>query len=101
LFADRRLPRASIATCGLPVIHHLLECSDRLTLMTSYEIKHDVSSLAALPFESIGPVPSIGITTRANWLPTQMHIDFMELLRKRMADSTLRSRPQQRIAAAT
>lgn len=85
LFPDGRVPRAAISTSSLQVILHLLARSDRLTLMTSYEINHEARALAALPFGPIEPVPEIGITTRANWLPTQLHIDFMNLLRQRMA----------------
>jgi len=86
LFAGTQVPRASIATCALAVIHHLLKCSDRLTLMTSYELTNDDESLASLPFGNIEPVPSIGITTRTGWLPTLLHRDFIDLLRKRMAE---------------
>lgn len=82
-------PKTSIATCSLPVIRHLLARSDRLTLVTSYELMHEDDTLAAVPLGPIEPAPSIGITMRAGWLPTQLHLDFIELLRKRMAHRTV------------
>jgi DNA-binding transcriptional LysR family regulator len=86
LFAGGRGPQASIATCSLPVIRHLLARSDRLTLMTSYELKTEDETLAAVDVGPIEPSPSIGVTMRADWLPTQLHHDFIDLLRKRMID---------------
>jgi DNA-binding transcriptional LysR family regulator len=90
LFAGGRGPQASIATCALPVIRHLLARSDRLTLMTSYELMHEDDTLASVPFGPIDPAPAIGITMRANWLPTRLHLDFIDLLRKRMTETTVR-----------
>jgi LysR family transcriptional regulator of gallate degradation len=81
LFAGRKGPQASIVTCALPVIRHLLECSDRLTLMTSYELQHENDHLRAVHVGPILPVPSIGITTRAGWLPTRLHADFLDIIR--------------------
>jgi DNA-binding transcriptional LysR family regulator len=81
LFAGREGPRVSIATCSLPVIRHLIERSDRLTLMTSYELQHEDGQIRAVPFGPITPIPSIGITKRANWMPTRLHADFIELIR--------------------
>ena len=62
------------------MIRHLLKRSDRLTLMTSYELEHE-DSLRALLYGPITPVPSLGITMRASWLPTRMHQDFINLIR--------------------
>ncbi|MDF7775299.1 LysR family transcriptional regulator [Sphingomonas sp. AOB5] len=89
LFAGGKGPKTSIATCSLPVIRHLLARSDRLTLITSYELMHEDDTLAAVPIGTIEPAPSIGITMRAGWLPTQLHLDFIELLRKRMDERTV------------
>jgi DNA-binding transcriptional LysR family regulator len=91
LFAGTSGPRASIATCALPVIHHLLARSDRLTLMTSYELMHEDGDLLPLAFGPIQPLPSIGITMRANWLPTQLHLDFIDLLRSNVAGNAGRA----------
>ena len=85
LFAGRRVPQTPIATCALPVIRHLLARSDRLTLMTSYELQHEDGNLRAVPCGPISPVPSIGITMRAGWLPTRLHSDFIDIVRAHVA----------------
>ncbi len=85
MFGGRDEPQAQIATCSTPVIRQLLERSDRLTLMTTYELQYADGRLRALAFGPIMPVPSIGITMRANWLPTRLHTDFIELMRAHVA----------------
>lgn len=87
LFRGGPGPQASIATSALPVIRHLLLRSDRLTLMTSYELMQE-SELAALPFGPIEPSPAIGVTLRSGWLPTRLHQDFIDLLRRHTSDAT-------------
>jgi len=85
LFAGGAGPHAQIATCATPVIRQLLERSDRLTLMTTYELQYADGRLRALPFGPITPVPWIGFSKRADWLPTRLHLDFMELVRAHIA----------------
>ncbi|MBI1684301.1 LysR substrate-binding domain-containing protein [Caulobacter hibisci] len=80
-------PKTSIATSALPIVRHLLLRSDRLALMTSYEVMHE-SDLIALPYGPVGPAPAIGVTTRAGWLPTGLHQSFIDLLRRHTADTT-------------
>lgn len=89
LFARATKPRAQISGSAMSVVRHLLGCSDRLTLMTSYEIIHENDALVPLHFDPITPVPVIGVTMRSNWLPTQMHHDFIRLLRERMMTSSV------------
>ena len=84
IFSGGPYPRAAIETCALAIIRRLLARSDRLTLMTSYELMHEDQSLAALAYGPIEPAPLIGITTRTGWLPTQTHLDFIDLLRRHM-----------------
>ena len=81
LFAGHPDVRAPIATSALAVIRPLLAGSDRLTLMTSYELQHEGQGLAAIPYGPIAPVPVIGVTTRADWLPTRLHADFLQMIR--------------------
>lgn len=88
LFAGRPTPKAPIATCVLPVIRNLLVGSDRLTLMTSYELIHEGGVLGPIQFGTILPIPAIGVTTRANWLPTALHQAFIDLLRARVDVAT-------------
>jgi DNA-binding transcriptional LysR family regulator len=87
LFAGRRRPKAHIATCSSPIIRLLLAQSDRLTLLTSYELVFEEGALMAMPFGPIEPVPSIGLTMRTNWLPTQLQANFIDLIQKRIVGS--------------
>lgn len=82
LFHGQCKPRAPISTCALPGLHNLLAGSDRLTLMTSYELNQDHAGLAEIPCQSIDLVPTMGITMRTGWLPTSMHRDFIEIVRR-------------------
>ena len=87
LFDGRHGANAPIATSAESIIHHLLTNSDRLTLMTSYELLHQGAGLTAVPYEPIAPVPAIGITTRTNWLPTRLHGAFIDTIRAHTAAS--------------
>ena len=89
LFSGRTKPRAPIATSALPIIRHLLANSDRLTMMTTYELMIESGGLVALPFGPLNPCPSIGLTLRADWLPTRLHTDFMALLHQHVAHASL------------
>jgi LysR family transcriptional regulator of gallate degradation len=85
LFDGDTRPQAQIATCVAPVIRQLVERSDRLTLMTSYELQYAEGRLRALPVGTILPIPSMGFTMRADWLPTRLHTDFLDLVRAHVA----------------
>ena len=89
LFAGRQRPRARIETSSLPTIRLLLTQSDRLTLLTSYELMYEEDTLAAVPYGPIEPAPCIGLTTRENWLPTQLQTSFIELVQKRIVGSLM------------
>lgn len=83
LFAGRTPPSAKIETYSLPTIRLLLTRSDAVTLLTSYELMYEDDALTAVPYEPIRPIPSIGITTRIDWLPTQLQSNFLRLIRRR------------------
>ena len=87
LFAGHPDVRSPIATSALAVIRPLLVGSDRLTLMTSYELQHEGQGLTAIPYGAIRPVPVIGVTTRANWLPTRLHAHFLQMIRDHVASA--------------
>jgi LysR family transcriptional regulator of gallate degradation len=89
LFAGRRRPQTRIATCSLPTIRLLLTQSDRLTLLTTYELMHEEDGLTAVPFASIEPAPCIGLMMRENWLPTQLQADFIDLVHKQIVGSLM------------
>jgi len=55
MFAGRTRPHAQIATCSLPIIRLVLAQSNRLTLLTSYELMYEDDALAAVPFGPIEP----------------------------------------------
>ncbi len=90
MFAGGVRPRVPITTCAFPVIRHLLAQSDRLTLMTSYELVHEGDNLHALPFGAIDPVPTIGIMMRSNWMPTSLHTNFIRIMRWHAAKASTR-----------
>jgi LysR family transcriptional regulator, regulator for genes of the gallate degradation pathway len=87
LFAGGRRPMARVETSSLPTIRLVLARSDCLTLFTSYELMYEDDALAAVPYGPIEPIPSIGVTTRADWLPTQLQLNFLRLIRKQMTAS--------------
>ena len=102
LFEGRRRPQARIATCSLPTVRLLLARSNRLTLLTSYELLiHGDDALTAVPFGPIAPVPSLGLTMRAGWLPTRLQSDFIDLINKRIVGSLMPDKVLKRAAAAT
>ena len=86
LFAGRTRPRARIATCSLPMIRGLLAHSDSLALLTSYELMHENEMLAAVPFGPLECVPSMGVMSREDWLPTQLQRSFMALASETSVD---------------
>jgi DNA-binding transcriptional LysR family regulator len=78
-------PAVRVSTCALTVLHRMLQSSDRLALMTAYELENGDDTLRAVPFGPIEPVPSIGILTRTEWLPTPLHTGFVEILAREVA----------------
>jgi LysR family transcriptional regulator, regulator for genes of the gallate degradation pathway len=89
LFTGRRKPQARVETSSLPTIRLVLARSDCLTLLTSYELMYEDDALAAVPYGPIEPVPSIGVTMRDNWLPTQLQVNFLRLMRKQITASLM------------
>jgi DNA-binding transcriptional LysR family regulator len=87
LFDGRRAPRARIATCSLPTMRLLTAQSNRLTLLTSYELSaYEDDSLAAIPYGPDLPLPWMGLTMREGWLPTRLQSEFIELIQNRVMD---------------
>lgn len=97
LFAGGPLPPAPIATSSVALVPHVLARSDRLTLLTSYEIEHEADMLVQVPFAQLQPVPELGVTLRKGWQPTKLHSDFIGLVRRKMAEFT-GARPVPRLA---
>jgi DNA-binding transcriptional LysR family regulator len=87
LFHGRRAPRARIATCSLPTMRLLTAQSNRLTLLTSYELSaYDDDSLAAIPYGPDLPPPWMGLTMREGWLPTRLQSEFIDLIKKHVME---------------
>jgi LysR family transcriptional regulator of gallate degradation len=99
LFAGRRRPQARIETCSLPTIRLLLTQSNRLTLLTSYELIYEEDALTAVPFGPIKPVPWIGLTMRENWLPTQLQANFIDLIHTQVVGSLMPAKVLRRSGA--
>ena len=87
LFEGGPQPSARIATCSLQTIKLLLTKSDRLTLLTSYELMQEEEALTAMAFGPISPVPAIGLTMRQDWLPTQIQANFLRLIQEKIVGS--------------
>jgi DNA-binding transcriptional LysR family regulator len=98
LFKGQPRPRAHIETCSLPTMRLLLVHSNRLTLLTSYELMYEEDALTAVPFGPIEPAPCIGLTMRDNWLPTQLQSGFIELVQKRIVGSLMPIKELTRVA---
>jgi hypothetical protein len=56
-------------------------------LLTTFELMHEEDLLATIPYGPIEPVPSIGLTMRQNWLPTQMQTQMIDLIRQRIVQA--------------
>jgi LysR family transcriptional regulator of gallate degradation len=100
MFTGRTPPKSQIATCSLPIIRLLLAQSTRLTILTSYELMYEEDAFAALPFGPIEPVPSIGLTMRENWLPTQLQTNVIDMIKKRIVGSLTPLKELQRTTEA-
>jgi DNA-binding transcriptional LysR family regulator len=88
LFASmRKPPKANIETYALSTIRLLLCGSDRLTLLTRFEFESEraTGALTVLPFGPLEPAHFIGVTRRARWSPTALHLKFLELMRAQAA----------------
>jgi LysR family transcriptional regulator, regulator for genes of the gallate degradation pathway len=86
LFANSAYsPRVSIETTSTAVYRSILESSDRISLFSKLETEQAGDRhrpLISLPFKS-GVLARIdGVATRADWQPTRIHRQFLDLLRQ-------------------
>lgn len=81
-------PKGLVESSSLVVIRALLAASDRLTLMSRRRILYEeqMGLLAALPIALPFTARKIGVTTRANWHPTRVQGEFLEILRQQLRD---------------
>jgi LysR family transcriptional regulator of gallate degradation len=86
LFAKSGLsPRVSIETTSPAFYRSILVSSDRISLFSKLETEQtdvQIHPLAKLPFTSRVLARADGTATRADWRPTRVHHEFLELLRK-------------------
>ncbi len=76
-------PKSVIESSSLILIRSLLTASDRLTIISLHQIRHEkqLGLLSPLPYEMSETKRSIGLTTRKDWRPTAMQAKFIQLLR--------------------
>jgi LysR family transcriptional regulator of gallate degradation len=86
LFAKSKFsPRVSIETTSPAVYRSILASSDRIALFSKLETEQtdvQVRPLAKLPFNSSILSRTDGVATRADWQPTRVHREFLDLLRE-------------------
>jgi LysR family transcriptional regulator, regulator for genes of the gallate degradation pathway len=82
--AERGRPVSIVESSSLILVRGLLLDSDRLTLISAHQIRHEHLSgqLVVLPFDMAGTERAIGFTTRRDWRPTPTQNLFLDLLRK-------------------
>lgn len=76
-------PNSVIESSSLVLIRGLLLESDRLTLISRHQIRHEqqLDLLAPLDFDLSHTLRSIGLTVRRDWRPTATQARFLDLLR--------------------
>lgn len=89
LFEGRHFPHAPIVTCSVPLTRQLMMQSDRLTLMTTFELQHQSEFLAPVPFDEVPSAPPLGVLLRAGWMPTTLHNRFLSAVRAQVAKAPL------------
>lgn len=90
MFKDARLPlpKRLVETSSQILIRELLRGSDRLTMISSHQIEHELSLgiLSRLPLLTANTRRPIGITLRKNWQATPSQSYFLDLLRQAAQD---------------
>ncbi len=86
LFTDRSIapPTRLVETSSQILIRELLSGSDRLTLISTHQIEHELRQgiLGVIPFALSHTRRPIGITLRRDWQPTPTQRHFLEMLRE-------------------
>ncbi len=77
-------PPQIVETSSLVLIRALLLDSNRLTMISAHQVRHDVAHglLAELPFEMDHRSRPIGLTVREGWEPTQTQVALLDCLRE-------------------
>ncbi len=82
--ANLALPTRLVETSSQILIRELLRGSDRLTLISTHQIEHELGlgMLATLPYPTQDTRRPIGITMRKNWQETPSQALLLDLLRE-------------------
>ena len=85
LFAAQKclIPTRIVEASSLILIRGLLMESDRITILSAHQIRHEEEQglLVQLPFDLGDTSRPIGLTTRRDWHPTSTQAAFVEALR--------------------
>lgn len=91
LFAPTgQTPRGNVEVNSYNCTRTLLLESDMVTVMSRSEVRLDakIGTLTFLPCAGLGGAMPKGVTTRAGWLPTERHEQFLDCLRRETAETT-------------
>lgn len=83
LFAgSARAPIVSIETTSSAIYKSVLTTTDRIALLSTLEAQFmEPKALTIVPFQSPVLARADGVATRADWQPTRLHQQFLDLLR--------------------
>ncbi|MFL4971772.1 MAG: LysR family transcriptional regulator [Xanthobacteraceae bacterium] len=83
LFAGApRSPIVSVETTASAIYQSVLATTDRIALLSTLEAQFvDPEALTTVPFQSPELTRVDGVATRADWQPTRLHQQFLNLLR--------------------
>jgi LysR family transcriptional regulator of gallate degradation len=84
LFAGTsRSPMVSIETTSSAIYQSVLATTDRIALLSTLETQFaEPDGLTVLPFESPVLARADGVASRADWQPTRLHQQFLNLLQE-------------------
>jgi LysR family transcriptional regulator of gallate degradation len=84
LFAGlSRSPSVSIETTSPAIYRTVLATTDRIALLSTLEAQFaEPGALTMLPFDSLVLARADGVASRADWQPTRLHQQFLNLLRE-------------------
>ena len=82
IFVGTSGPKTAVRTSSSAIFKALLRNSDRLVLLTDYELMNENEALCEIPYKLSSPAPFIGITSRADWVPIKLQSKMLEEIRK-------------------
>lgn len=102
LFAGTpRSPTVSIETTSSAIYKSVLATTDRIALLSTLEAQFlEQEGMTVLPFASPILARTDGVASRADWQPTSLHRQFLDLLRAQARDYQNADRPVSRTAPA-